>query len=145
MSYVDMQTYTINNQTLEARLVTFESRLNELFNKVEAKFAEQDTKLAEKVGILTAQGQTLERMNVDMPARFSAAMDGNRKTVAERIGLIEQMIRDNCQALHTTRGEISATQAEVVRVGQAQGSGGSGGGGRNRKLLDPKIVFPLSF
>ena len=106
MSFVTVEQFVATNGVLEQRLASFEARLNDLFSKVDTKFAEHSGQFLEtngKLGIINEQMQNhlahINRMSNDLPAQMKALLDESKTLTMDKANQMETLRQQTTDAV----------------------------------------------
>ena len=145
MSFVSEQAYIANVTALGSRLQTFESRLNELFEKVESKFTEQHSAIDEINARIPVMVEQMTRIGADakthgdtMESKVSGIIVESRDLFINRAKQLEDAHVETTEAVKTLNQISIQTRADLNAMAAHGGAPTQSGKGGHRKLIDAK-------
>ena len=157
MSFVTEQIFAETYRSIEGRLGQMETRLNDLFTKVDERFKEQSSAMGEvggKIPLIMEQIKSLmqdgaaktaamEQMKLEMPTTLQTLLGESKSYVTERTETIGKLATQLQEAFQRLQGTTVQIRADMSAMGNS-GSGGSGGH-RSKSLIDSKNFVIAKF
>ena len=100
MSFVDVQIFTNTISSMEARLGTMESKLNDLFTKVDSELKNQQsqiTGLSESIPVVTNK---MDKLGQDVQEHVKGSLASNVEATKQHIEAFNMAVRDRDTALN---------------------------------------------
>ena len=145
MSNVSQEIFINTTTQLGESLRMLETRLNELFTKVETKIGEHASLIngmENKVGIVVEQLQQqsgmMDPMSADVPAQMKALLDENKNLVMDKAGQMDILRQQTTSWVNEIQTEMNNLTSEVGRIGSMQGNSGPSGPRQDKGLVNAK-------